>query len=111
MTEPGEPAGKAARAICERTESVELGCACMWTASHEVPRNAVIAIAPIASRVRAAFCACGGLNAVTPFEIDSTPVSAADPEANALRRMKTLSVPVPAASGCGTVAWGHVPTV
>src|SRR6266542_4744155 len=63
------------------------------------------------SSVRAAFRAWGGRNAVTPFEIDSTPVTAAEPDAKALSRTKTVSVPVPAASGCGTSACGHAPAV
>ena len=65
----------------------------------------------IRSSVRAAFFDCGDLKAVTPLEIDSTPVSAADPEANALRRTNSVSVPVPAATGCGTSARGQVPSV
>ena len=48
---------------------------------------------------------------MTPLEIDSTPVSATAPDENAFSRRKTPSAPVPAASGCGTVATGHVPTV
>ena len=62
------------------------------------------------SSVRAAFCDCGCLKAVTPFEIDSVPVSAAEPEANALSRTKTPSPPAVVAKGCDTVACGHVPT-
>ena len=61
------------------------------------------------SSVRAAFCDCGCLNAVTPFEIDSVPVRAAEPDAKALSTTKDASAPAPLASGCGTVAVGHVP--
>ena len=48
---------------------------------------------------------------MTPFEIDSTPVSATAPDENAFSSTNTPSVPVPAASGCGTVATGQEPTV
>src|SRR5262249_26098941 len=44
---------------------------------------------------------------LTPFEIDSTPVSAAEPDANARRRTRTVTAPMPAVSGCGTVACGQ----
>ena len=46
MKPPTSPAGKTARAICETTESVELGSAWTCTARYETPRNSVIAIAP-----------------------------------------------------------------
>jgi hypothetical protein len=67
----------------------------------------VIAIAPMIASVSAAFFDCGRLNAVTPFEIDSTPVSAAEPDAKARRRTKIVTAPVPAATGCETVACGQ----
>ena len=67
------------------------------------------AIVTMIISVRAAFCACGCLKAVTPFEIDSVPVNATEPDAKALSTTKTVSTPAPAASGCGTVACGHVP--
>jgi hypothetical protein len=47
---------------------------------------------------------------LTPFEIASTPVRAAEPDANARRRTNTPTAPVPAAIGCGTCAVGHEPT-
>src|SRR3954453_23521692 len=94
--------------------------------------NSEIAIAAMIPSVRAAFFDCGRLKALTPFEIDSTPVSAADPDANACKTIrsgtvsapvsapdpdanarKTISsvtVPAPAATGCGTCACGQVPT-
>ena len=49
-------------------------------------------MAPMTRRVFAAFRPCGGLNAFTPFEIASTPVSAAAPEENARRRTSTPTV-------------------
>src|SRR5712691_12097663 len=69
----------------------------------------LIAIAPMIASVWAAFFDCGRLNALTPFEIDSTPVRAADPDAKARRSTKTVTVPVPAAIGCETVACGQPP--
>ncbi len=53
------------------------------------------AIVTMISSVRAAFCACGCLKAVTPFEIDSVPVRATEPEAKALSTTKMLSAPAP----------------
>lgn len=83
----------------------------MRTARNDVPRKRLIATAAIVRSVRTAFCACGGLKAVTPLEIDSTPVSAAEPEANAFRSTKRVSVPVPTGSGWGVIACGQLPTV
>ena len=68
----------------------------------------MIAIPAMTRSVLPALRACGCRNAVTPFEIDSTPVSAADPDANAFKRTKRVSVPVPTATGCGTVATGAI---
>ena len=45
----------------------------------------------------------------TPFEIASTPVSAADPDAKARRTRNTPTVPVPAASTCVLAACGAWP--
>ena len=53
------------------------------------------AITPRMKSVRAAFFACGWRNALTPFEIASTPVSAAEPEANARSRTKMVTAPAP----------------
>src|SRR5689334_17338073 len=72
--------GNVASAISESTETVPLGRAPIFTASHETPRKRVIAVAAIISNVFAAFDACGRLNALTPFAIASTPVNALDPE-------------------------------
>src|SRR5262249_32694876 len=101
------PAGKTPCAICDSTEVVSLGRACILTASHDTPRKRLIAMAPMIARVYAAFFDCGRLKALTPFEIDSTPVSAAEPDANARRRTRTVTAPMPAVSGCGTVACGQ----
>src|SRR6476619_3790226 len=111
MKLPAEPAGKTPRAISDRTDTVSLGLACMCTASHDTPRKSEIASPPIHSSVRAAFFPCGGRNALTPFEIDSTPVSAAEPEANARKMTNTPTPPAaPAAIGLGTWAVGQVPS-
>ena len=69
-----------------------------------------MAIAPIATSVSAAFRPLGRRNAPTPFEIASTPVSAADPDAKACRMTSTPTTAVPAASGFGTSACGHAPS-
>src|ERR1700694_5408800 len=70
----------------------------------------LIAIKPMATSVFAAFLPEGFLKALTPFEIASTPVSAAAPEAKACRRTNTPTTPRPAATGCGATARGHWPT-
>ena len=59
MKPPKEPAGNTVRAICDTTESVELGIACTRTARYETPRNIVIAIVPSTASVVAAFFPCG----------------------------------------------------
>ena len=109
MNELQDPEGNVARAISDTTDTVLLGAACMCTASHEAPTKSVIANAPMIRSVRAAFLPAGRRKALTPFEIDSTPVSAAAPDANARRSTKTPTAPAPAASGCGTWACGQAP--
>ena len=61
----------------------------MCTASQDTPTKSEIAITPITVSVFAAFRPCGARNALTPFEIDSTPVRAAAPDENARRRTKS----------------------
>ena len=58
--------------------------------------------------MRAALRACGCRNALTPFEIASMPVSAAEPEAKARSRTKNVTAPAPAGIASGVVATGHV---
>jgi len=53
-------------------------------------------ITPIAMSVRRAFWASGRLNAGTPLEIASTPVSAVQPDANACSTSST-----PTVASCG----------
>ena len=100
-----------ARAICESTDTEPLGRASILSARKETPRKRVTAEPAINRSVCDAFRACGRRKALTPFEIDSTPVRAAEPEANALSRTKRPIAPAPTGSGCGTVACGQVPTV
>ena len=57
-------------------------------ASHEIPRNIPPRHVPITISVDRAFFHSGGRNAGTPFEMASTPVIAAPPEANACRIRK-----------------------
>src|SRR5262245_47434480 len=111
MKPAAEPDGNVARASWETTEAVSLGRAPIFTVSQDTPRKNVIAITPSANNVFAAFFAWGCRNALTPFEIASTPVSAAEPEANARRSTNSVTAPAPAAIGWGATAWGHVPTV
>ena len=63
--------------------------------------------------VDAALCACGRLNAGTPFEIASTPVSAVAPDENAFSNTKSPTAPaVEAASWIGSTSTstaGHPP--
>src|ERR1700759_168244 len=98
---PTLPAGKTARATCETTDSELLGLACRWTARYETPRNIVIATTPSTPSVRAAFFACGRLNALTPLAIASTPVSALAPDANAFSTRKIDSAPTPGGRAFG----------
>src|SRR6516165_9743774 len=101
MNAPGEPEKNTARAICDTTDAVELGRACTCTARNDTPTNSVIAIVPSTASVTAALRPCGRLNALTPFAIASTPVSAVDPDENARRRRNSVTTPVPAGSGFG----------
>ena len=55
----------------------------MCAASADKPRNITPSIVPMITRVERAFFHEGSLNAGTPFEIASTPVTAAPPDANA----------------------------
>src|SRR6266436_157929 len=99
-----DPAGNTPRATCDRTDAVELGRACKCTARYDTPRKRKIAIEPRTASVCAAFLPCGRRNALTPFAIASTPVNAVDPDENARRSTKSVIVPVPTGSACGTTA-------
>src|SRR3989304_10190090 len=68
-----------------------------------MPRKRESRMPAIQARVTLAFFASGYLNAGMPSEIASTPVSAVQPEAKALRRRKRPSDCVGAASDSGAV--------
>ena len=61
------------------------------------PISMVTAMVPSSSRVVAAFLLFGFLNAGTPLEMASTPVSAAEPEEKARASRATMANPVKAA--------------
>ena len=63
-----------------------------------MPTSMVIESTPSSSSVVAAFLLFGFLNAGTPLEIASTPVSAAQPEENARSSRKTNAKPVNASA-------------
>jgi hypothetical protein len=67
----------------------------------------VIATMPSTPSVRAAFFDCGCLKALTPLAIDSTPVSALAPDANALSTRKIVIAPTPGGIAFGVTARGH----
>ncbi len=106
-----EPAGNTPRAISDRTEGEPptFGWACIFTASQETPRNMITAIVPRTASVVAALRPWGRRNALTPFAIASTPVSAVEPDANARSRRKRVTPPVPALIGCVVTAVGQLP--
>ena len=77
--------GNKAVLICEMTVGVPsvYGIGCTWVARAESPKNNVPRTNPMMTSVTLAFFHSGRRNAVTPFEIASTPVTAAPPDANA----------------------------
>ena len=60
--------------------------------------------------VREAFRDWGRRNALTPFAIASTPVSAVEPEAKARSSTKSPIVPTPTVIGAGVTAGPHSPS-
>ena len=75
------------------------GTTCMCAASTDSPRNITPSSEPMTTSVVRAFFHSGLRNAGTPFEIASTPVTAAPPDANACSTTKTdapISSPLPA---------------
>ena len=109
MNPSADDEGNTARAISDSTDGVPVAVGRAWTctASQDTPTNIAIAIAPRTRRVVAAFRPCGRRNALTPFAIASTPVSAVDPDANARRTTNVVIAPAPTGSGWGTTACGH----
>jgi hypothetical protein len=71
--------------ICEITVGVPSsnGAGCSLDASTDRPRNITPSSEPMMTRVVRALRQAGSLNAGTPLEIASTPVTAAPPEAKA----------------------------
>jgi hypothetical protein len=59
------------------------GATCKRDASRERPKNITAKHDAMMTRVVLAFFHCGSLNALTPLEMASTPVTAAPPEAKA----------------------------
>ena len=101
---PADDAGKVARAISERSETLSLGRAPISTASYETPRKSVIAITPMTNeRPGRVLRPRGGRKALTPFEIASTPVSARRRRRRRAATTRTPTAPTPAASGSGVV--------
>ena len=87
------PSPTSSRAIWDRTvcSSDGSGTIPIVLAMKLMPRNSVAKIAAAQTSVIRAFLHSGGLNAGTPSEIASTPVSAAAPELNARRIRKIVS--------------------
>jgi hypothetical protein len=107
-----KPPPNTARATWDTTEALALGRACVCTARYETPTKSEIAIVPRTASVIAAFRPCGRRNALTPFAIASTPVSAVEPDEKARSRTNSVIVPVPTGSACGVTArpWWKKPT-
>ena len=78
---------KTARPICEMTVGVpsSYGIGCSFQARTDTVRNIEPAMPPMMTSVVRALRHAGSLKAGTPFEMASTPVTAAPPEAKALR--------------------------
>ena len=72
--------------ICEMTVGVPFanGATCILAARIDRPRNITPSVEPMITSVSRAFFHSGTWNAGTPFEIASTPVTAAPPFANAV---------------------------
>src|SRR6185436_3191912 len=89
------------------TVSTSLGTISYACASSVIPMNIVIARTAIATSVAAALRLSGGLNAGTPFETASTPVSAVHPFEKAVSSTNKGSSVVPGGSGCagGGTGW------
>ena len=64
-----------------------------WTLAARVdsPKNMMPRKVPMTTRVLRAFFQAGSLKAGTPFEMASTPVTAAPPDANARRTTKRVA--------------------
>src|SRR4249920_1468302 len=80
--------------IWEMTVGVPLmnGATCILLSIQDRPKNIAPSNEPMITRVCRAFFQAGCLNAGTPFEIASTPVTAAPPDAN---ECSTTASPAP----------------
>ena len=85
----------------EMTVFVSVGRTCSLTVRNESPRNISPRRLPIHISVVRAFFHSTGLNAGTPFETASTPVTAAPPDANAFRMRNSVTAPVACATSGG----------
>ena len=83
------------------TVFVSVGTTFNLVAMNDRPRNITPSSPPIHIRVVRAFRHSGGLNAGTPLEIASTPVTAAPPDANACRTTNSPIAPVVRATSSG----------
>ena len=81
---PSAPPPYASLPICEMTVGVPLvnGATFILASMIDSPRNMTPSSDPMITRVVRAFRHSGFLKAGTPFEIASTPVTAAPPDAN-----------------------------
>jgi hypothetical protein len=98
---PTGPAPKTERPTWEITVLVSVGTTLSRIAMNDRPRNIVPSSPPIHIRVVRAFRHSGGLNAGTPLEMASTPVTAAPPDANACRTTNSPIAPVVRATSSG----------
>jgi hypothetical protein len=98
---PSTPPPNTARPTSEMTVFVSVGTTWSRYARNDSPRNITPSRLPIHIRVVRAFFHSGGLNAGTPLEIASTPVTAAPPDANACRIRKMLMAPAVFATSGG----------
>ena len=79
--------------ISANTVIFSLGYGSRWCASTDTPTNNEPRMIAIQVSVVAAFFGSGRLNAGTPFEIASTPVSATAPDEKPFNNKKIPSVP------------------
>src|SRR4029079_18234930 len=105
VTNRMEPSPNTAPAAIATTDAPpsSVGRTSKATATTVSPTNRMASRTDMAVMVLAAFFDSGGLNAGTPLAMASTPVSATDPPAKALRRRSTptSSVPNGTLSGAG----------
>ena len=106
---PSAPWPKIARPTWEMTVFVSVGTTCSFTVMKESPRNIRPRRLPIHINVVRAFFHSTGLNAGTPFETASTPVTAAPPDAKAFKMMNRVTAPVACAMSGGTGSGWRLP--